>query len=688
MEHTSHRNRLADAGSPYLQAHAHNPVDWYEWGDEAFARAESEDKPVFLSIGYHACHWCHVMERESFTDENIAQLLNRHFISIKVDREERPDIDHIYMAALQAMTGSGGWPMTIFMTPDRKPFFAGTYFPPDTRHGRPGFKQIIEELARGYRETRDEITRSANAIADHIAAGSRTAIPPRMIDQRVITSAAKTLMAAFDSRFGGFGGAPKFPRPVDLSFLFRATHATGDGVYAEAALLTLRKMAEGGIHDQLGGGFHRYAVDREWLVPHFEKMLYDNALLAVTYLEGYQVSGDEFYLRTAHRILQYLQSQMIDPEGGLYSAQDADSEGEEGKYYLWTKQQIDEVLGTEADWVTEYLGVTSQGNFEGKNILTTSARAGLVRKRINLRDDEFESKLSELRGKLLAEQRRRIPPATDDKILASWNGLAISAFAQAYQISGDGAYLVSAVRAADFILQKMIHDDILYHSYRKERLLRTELLEDYAYFIAGLLDLYQASFDERYLDRAVSLGRRAVAAFFAEGVFYSSAADKPDLIFRPRDLMDGATPSPASVMILNLLRLAALTGDIDLGAVGEQALTSLSGVAARIPQASSALLLAGHFAQDGPVEIVIAGNDPDQLAQFSRAIFARHIPNKIIAGSIDGRKSRLPLLEGRQEVDRLTIYICRGRTCRQPVTDITSLRDELDWVVNKPRSYR
>jgi uncharacterized protein YyaL (SSP411 family) len=680
MRKKGDKNHLANASSPYLQAHADNPVDWYEWGEEAFAKAKTEDKPIFLSIGYNACHWCHVMEHESFENEEIAALLNEHFVSIKVDREERPDIDEIYMSATQAMTGGGGWPMSVFMTPDKKPFFAGTYFPPDSRYGRPGFKDVVMQLAEGYKTQKTEILQSADAIVEHIARASSVDIPGRAIDSGVIVSAAQAVYSSFDSRHGGFGAAPKFPQGSNLSMMFRAGQLSGDQRYAEAALFTLRKMANGGIYDQFGGGFHRYSTDAEWLIPHFEKMLYDNCLLTIPYLEAYQLTGDEYYLDIVHGILNYLQSEMTDKEGGFYSTQDADSEGEEGKYYVWTKKEVYEVIGPEADWFCEYFDITQKGNFEHKNIPNLGIHSEPVPKRINLRPDEFEAKIREIKSQLLAERKKRIPPSTDDKILASWNGLAISAFAQAAQVTGDESYLTSAQKAADFVISKMIENGTLYHSYRNGNLLRTELLEDYAYFTAGLIDLYQASFDEKYLKSASSLAKRAVEVFSTNDAYFSSPADDPDLIFRPRDLTDGATPSPASVMIHNLFRLAAITGDQYFAERGEAALAAVSGLAARIPQASAALLIAGYFHMAEPVEIVIVGNNSEKMKEYNREVFSRYIPNKVIVGNTNGRKSDLPLLEGRQDSDELTYYFCLNRSCRLPVTEMLGLRRELDWV--------
>jgi uncharacterized protein len=673
-------NHLAGATSPYLLAHAHNPVDWYPWSDEAFARATAEKKPIFLSIGYNACHWCHVMERESFENQEIADTLNKYFISIKVDREERPDIDQIYMSAVQAVTGSGGWPMTIFMTPDKHPFFAGTYFPPQSNYGRPGFLDVIMQIAKIYRETPDEIQKSAKSILDHISTDRTVDLSGRAIDRNVIVAAADTFAAQFDGRYGGFGTAPKFPQPMALSLLFRATQLTGNRKYAEMALYTLTQMSGGGLYDQLGGGFHRYSTDQSWLVPHFEKMLYDNALLVMPLLEAYQVSGDQSYLTTARGVLEYIQKRMTDPEGGFYSTEDADTDGEEGQYYVWDKSEIDRILGPEAGWFDDYFGVSADGNFEGKNILNVSSHADSISSRTGLRDEDFAVRLRQLKAKLLAERENRSAPAIDDKILASWNGLAISAFAHAYLVTGDTGFLQSARNAADFVLRHMTAGDFLYHSYRKGSLLKTELLEDYAYFSAGLIDLYQATFDESYLERARSLVRRAVDQFAGDSLFYLSPAGSPDLIFRPRDLLDGATPSPGSVMIFNLLRLAAITDDKYFATEAKRFLDGASGLAVRVPQGSATLILAGYFNLTGPVEIVISGKDSQKMTDFNRKIFSKFIPNKIVVGNINGSKSALPLLEGRQDSGELTYFFCKDNTCRLPVTDLTTLDSELAWA--------
>lgn len=671
-------NRLKNASSPYLQAHADNPVDWYEWGDEAFDKARAEDKPIFLSIGYNACHWCHVMEHESFENDSTAAILNEHFVSIKVDREERPDIDQVYMSVVTAMTGSGGWPMSVFMTYDKKPFYAGTYFPSTASYGRPGFNDLLLEIANAYKTRRDEIFSSSDKITEQIASRVNVSVPPRAIDKDVIISAARAIYGQVDHHFGGFGSAPKFPHGGNISLLFRGYEQTGDEKLAEAGYLTLHKMAKGGIYDQLGGGFHRYSVDEQWLVPHFEKMLYDNALLVIPYLEAYQLTGTTEFLDIATGVLKYLQNRMTNPEGGFYSTQDADSEGKEGKYYVWTKQEIQDILDDDADWFCQYFGVTEQGNFEdGMNILHRGVHSYETQKKLGLDDAEMSEKVRKATEKLLRVRDKRVPPSTDDKVLASWNGLAISAFAQAYQVSGDESYLKSAVKAAEFVENNLYKDGVLYHSYRDGHLLKTELLEDYAYFTAGLIDLYQASFDESYLQAAQELSNRAIDVFYADKHFYLSPANDSELIYRPQDATDGATPSPGAVMMYDLLRLAAITEDERFATVGQEALTESSGLASQIPQATATLLAAGHFLLEGPVEIVITGHDTDKMRTMNHELFGHYLPNKVVVGNTNGKRSRLPLLEGRQDVHQLTYYFCKDKVCRLPVTDMEGLKEEL-----------
>ncbi|MFH1700480.1 MAG: thioredoxin domain-containing protein [Candidatus Zixiibacteriota bacterium] len=679
--HTKTKNRLANAASPYLQAHADNPVDWFEWSDEAFEKARVENKPIFLSIGYNACHWCHVMEHESFENDEIAQILNKFFVSIKVDREERPDIDQVYMSALTSMTGSGGWPMSIFMTPEKKPFYAGTYFPPTSNYGRPGFKDILTEIAAAYESRNDDILRTADMITSRLSQSAVQSISPRPISREVLISGADEILRNVDFRNGGFGSRPKFPQSQAIEFLFRASLLTKNDEYSRAGYLTLNKMSEGGIYDHLGGGFHRYSVDEKWLIPHFEKMLYDNALLVNSYLEAYQLTGEEEYLDIVTGTLDFLTREMTDSGGGFYSTMDADSDGEEGKFYVWKKSEIYQIMGDDSDWICRYYGVTEAGNFEHDlNILHLGRHSQAVIDELNLSPEEFRKIIEKVNLTLFDSRSNRVAPAIDDKILVSWNGLAISAFSRAHQVTGEIGYLTSAKKAADFILGKLHDDGKLYHSYRYGKILHVELLEDYAYFIAGLLDLYQASFDENYLGICRQLTDRAIDLFYDSGQFFSSAADNSDLIFRPRDISDGATPSPAFVMIRNLQYLAAITGDVSLFHIRDESLTALSGLAAQSPQATATLLMAGYFALSEPIEIVISGDNAKKMTRFNREIFSRFLPNKIVIGNTNGEKSNLSLLQGRQEVDELTYFFCRDRVCRLPVTDFAGLSRELSWL--------
>ncbi|MEE9441424.1 MAG: thioredoxin domain-containing protein [candidate division Zixibacteria bacterium] len=679
--HTKTKNRLANAASPYLQAHADNPVDWYEWSEEAFEKARNENKPIFLSIGYNACHWCHVMEHESFENDEIARILNKFFVSIKVDREERPDIDQVYMSAVMAMTGGGGWPMSIFMTPDKKPFFAGTYFPPVSNYGRPGFKELLTEIAFAYESRHDDIIKTAETITSRLSQSATQSISPRPISREVLVSGADEILRNVDFRNGGFGSNPKFPQSAAVEFLFRASRLTKNEEYSQAGFLTLKKMSEGGIYDHLGGGFHRYSVDEKWLIPHFEKMLYDNALLVKSYLEAYQLTGEAEYLEVVTGTLGFLQREMSDSEGGFYSTMDADSEGEEGKFYVWKKSEVDEIMGDDSDWICRYYGITVSGSFEhGLNVLHLGRHSQDVMDKLQLSPEEFREKIEKANLTLLDVRSRRVAPAIDDKILVSWNGLAISAFSRAYQVTGEAGYLTSARKAADFILKKLYDEGTLYHSYRHGKILRVELLEDYAYFIAGLLDLYQASFEENYLRTARQLADRTVELFYDSDQFYSAPANNNDLIFRPRDISDGATPSPAYVMIRNLQYLIAITGDNSLSNIRDESLAAHSGMAAQSPQATGTLLMAGYFALSEPIEIVVSGNDSQKMTRFNREIFSRFLPNKIVIGNISGEKSNLPLLQGRQEVDQLTYFFCRDKACRLPVTDLAGLSQELNWL--------
>ncbi len=492
-----HRNRLANENSPYLLSHAGNPVDWYPWGEEALNKAKTEDRPIFLSIGYAACHWCHVMERESFEDERIAGFLNEHFVCIKVDREQRPDLDQIYMNFTTAMTGQGGWPMSVFLTPDLKPFFAGTYFPPDDRYGRPGFMKVISEIARAYAEEKEMVVTSSHDIFQQVVEALGTGMTPGIFTKDMLSRSADALIKTFDETHGGFGTAPKFPHSLELSFLLRHYKSSGDFTYLRAAEKSLQSMARGGIYDQLGGGFARYSTDREWLVPHFEKMLYDNALLVPTYVEAYQITKDDKYRVVVRGTLDFIIREMTDESGGFYSALDADSEGEEGKFYVWTESEIRQALGDNAGVFGKYYNVTARGNFEGKNILHLTEESERVRASSGI--DDFDSFIKANSKKLLDVRNKRTRPLTDDKILTSWNGLALSALCKGYQITGDRRYLDAAIKNAEFIRDKLYVDGKLVHSFREGRHSDGEFLEDYAFYVKGLLDLYESDGSRREL---------------------------------------------------------------------------------------------------------------------------------------------------------------------------------------------
>ena len=680
---TEHKytNHLADENSPYLLAHAHNPVDWYPWGDDALAKAKAEDKPIFLSIGYAACHWCHVMERESFESEDVAAILNEHFVSIKVDREQRPDIDQIYMSFTTAMTGSGGWPMSVFLTPDLKPFFAGTYFPAVDNYGKPSFRRLITEISKAYREDKNQVVASAQNIFGQVTQRLQTSGPGAVLTETMVTGAARGLMANIDNQYGGFGNAPKFPHAPELSLLLRQYGATGDSSFLEASLGGLRAMANGGIYDHLGGGFARYSTDRAWLVPHFEKMLYDNGLLVPVYAEAWQITGDEFYLRPIRETLDWIIREMTAPNGGFYSAVDADSEGEEGKFYVWSEQEIVSILGAEdAAVFNRFYNVTRQGNFEGHNILNmTDASEKMLRETT---DDDFEEKLSEMRRKLYDERLKRIPPLTDDKILTSWNGLALTAFCKGYQITGDQRYLDAAGRNADFVLEEMFRDDRLTHSYREGRHSTGEFLEDYAYYIRGLLDLFetdQSRDSHRWIELAQELASNAVELFMDDaGVFYLRPDGQDDLIVRPRDEFDGSIPAPGSIMIENLFKLNRITGDKSFVTAGEKALHAISGRLASSSGLTSAVMALDYYLSD-KIEIVIVGNQQHRQDMVAE-IYGRFLPNRLVAVHDNG-DSPLPLFEGRTTDDgEARAYLCRNSVCGLPALNVEELREQLKGI--------
>ncbi len=672
-------NRLAAESSPYLLQHAANPVDWYPWGDEALARARAEGKPIFLSIGYSACHWCHVMEHESFENPRIAALLNENFVCIKVDREERPELDQIYMNAVQLMTGRGGWPMSVFLTPEGKPFYGGTYWPPQARMGMPGFDQVLSAVVDAWQHRRAQALEQAESLSDHIQLLAVPQGPPSALDETLVERAAAALLRAFDTVHGGFGGAPKFPHPMDLQLLAGAWFRQRDGAILHAMTFTLDKMAAGGIYDQLGGGFHRYSVDERWLVPHFEKMLYDNALLVPCYTSAYLMTRNAEYARVAHETCGYVLREMTDPAGGFYSTQDADSEGEEGKYFLWTPQAIEEVLGTQAaQTFCLAFDVTERGNFEhGKSILNRPLPITECARSLGRDPQELEQELASSRARLLAARSARVAPGLDDKVLVAWNGLMIHALCVASGALDEPRYLKAAARAADFILKQMRRaDGRLLHSWRRGVARLDAYLDDYACLVNALVSLYEADFKERWIDEAVSLADLMLRGFAdRDGGFFFTAADHETLITRPKDLFDNATPSGNSMAAMALLRLGKLTGSAECLSVAEATLRTAAHVMRQSPAAVGQLLLALDLYWGPAPEIVVVG-DPENsaVAAVLAAIRQRFIPNKVLAG----RRGDAPAAEnaalagllagkGLPDGETVAVYVCEGFACRAPL---------------------
>ena len=679
-------NRLVGESSPYLRQHAHNPVDWYPWGEEAFAKSRNEDKPIFLSVGYSTCHWCHVMERESFENSGIAEVLNREFVPIKVDREERPDIDRVYMTFVQATTGAGGWPMSVFLTPELKPFFGGTYFPPQTQYGRPGFKRILEALAEAWHRDRAKIDESSADVIRQMQDQEQSASDYKhALDAGVLDSAFHYFRRTFDTRRGGFGDAPKFPRPVTLNFLHRYYFRTRNEEALEMSLATLRAMRAGGMYDQLGGGFHRYSVDAEWFVPHFEKMLYDQAQLAISYLEAYQMTKEAFYADAARGIFEYVLRDMTHAEGGFYSAEDADSVIDpaapnhkgEGAFYVWSWDEVHAVLSaSEAAEFCEYYGVERDGNvsndpheeFTGKNILYV-ARADAARER----------GLEKARRKLLEVRERRPRPDRDDKILTSWNSLMISAFAKGAQILGDEAYGTAARRATDFIIRNMYDATrgTLLRRYREGSAGIAGFLDDYAFFVQGLLDVYETDFDPRRLELAIVLTDKMRELFEdrERGGFFTTAEGDPSLVMRMKDDYDGAEPAGNSVALFNLLRLAAITGRDDYQAAAKKTLDALGLRIANQPVAVPQMLAALEFSLAPHRQVVFAGDvHSESMTALLRVFRGYFQPNTVVMMADNGMVAAVSDMKA---IDGCaTAYVCENFACQLPTSDVSRF-DEL-----------
>jgi uncharacterized protein len=729
MDSNRHTNRLAREKSPYLLQHAHNPVDWFAWGDEAFAKARAEGKPIFLSVGYSTCHWCHVMERESFEDEGVGQYLNEHFVSIKVDREERPDVDKIYMTFVQATTGSGGWPMNVFLTPDLKPFFGGTYFPPDARHGRPSFLQLLQQISQLWQEKKTDIAASADEIHARLEAAMAGGEPSNpLLTAEVLRNAMGVFKSSYDPIHGGFGGAPKFPQPSTPQLLLHCAKRFHDDEAAQMVLHTCERMAAGGIHDQLGGGFARYSVDAEWLVPHFEKMLYDNAQLAQLYLDAHLMakaeSGKrkaETFADTVRDILDYVLRDMTHPDGGFYSAEDADSEGHEGKFYCWTKEELSRLLTPEEfNVAVSCFGITAEGNFTdhshpsplpGQNVLSIvhPIRSGVSAERRKHSENQTsalcrdaattndEELLASAKQKMLAARSQRIRPHLDDKVLASWNGLMLGAFARAGIVLGEEKYLAAGENNLKFIKEKLWVQGLesrlqaaepakagtpnqvgtLFHRWRDGGRDSVQLLTGYAFLLSGVIELYEATLKPEHLNFAIELAGAMIARFHdaENGGFWQSAGAAPDLILRVKDDYDGAEPSGNSVAALSLLKLGGITGRKDFTGAAEKTLRRFAGRLRDFPQAMPLLLHALDFSLQEPKRAVIAGDtDSTDFHELLRAAHLVYQPNKIVlgvTGPVEKFARTLPAKAG------AAVYVCTGTACQPPTSDVAKVGELL-----------
>ena len=674
-------NHLADQTSPYLRQHADNPVDWYPWSDEALQRARSEDKPILLSVGYSACHWCHVMAHESFEDEATASLMNQWYINIKVDREERPDLDDIYMQAVQALSrGHGGWPMTVFLLPDGRPFYAGTYFPNEPRGGMPSFQQVLLGVNEAYRNQRAEVEKMAADLTqglqrDALGIGGLASD----LNTDLLDAAYENMTRSFDKVHGGTSGSPKFPQPMTLEFGLRTYARTGNQTALDHVSLTLRKMARGGIYDQIGGGFHRYSVDAIWLVPHFEKMLYDNAQLSRVYLHAYQVTGDAFFKTIAEEIYDYILREMTAPEGGFYSTTDADSEHEEGKFFVWTKEELRELLGDDARIAIEYWGVTARGNFEGHNILNVPNDESVAAERLGLSVDELRTKLNAIKDKLYAARTQRVHPGLDDKILTAWNGLMLASLSEAARVFKRADYHDAAVRCGEFLVnQMMAGDGRLWRTSKDGKAHISAYLEDYAALVDAFLELYQTTFDERWFNQARSLADVAIARFRApDGGFYDTSDDHEALIARPRGLQDNAIPSGSSLIARGLIAFSAYTGNPDYDAAAHGTLRLLTAALREYPQAFGEALNAVDRMVNGLAEIAIVGALDNAATQALIDVAQQpYRPNAISAlapQNVEG-EANIPLLSYRvMRGGAPTVYVCRNFACQMPVTTVEAV---------------
>ena len=672
VDNPKHTNSLINSTSPYLLQHAHNPVEWYEWSKEALDEAKKRDVPILLSIGYSACHWCHVMEKESFENEKTAEIMNNNFVNIKVDREERPDLDEVYMSATQVMNkGQGGWPMTVFLAPNLKPFFAGTYFPPQDAYGRPGFPTLLTKLAEVWSSNKDQLLSQADSIVEHL---NSVKILNASIETNVKQKAVEHWNSNFDKVWGGFGPAPKFPNTGAILHLLNDYHSNGSEESLTSAVKTLDSMYQGGIYDHVGGGFARYSVDEKWLVPHFEKMLYDNGQLMEAYLVGYQITKKPEYLEVISQIFEWLNDEMIDSKGGFYSSMDADSEGVEGKYYVWKRSEIEKILGKEdADIFAQYFDITEEGNWEGNSIPRIIMKKSSLSNFLKIPEDKMNESLSKSRIKVKEHRTSRIPPGTDDKVIVSWNGLMISSLAKASSVLGKKEYFDAADKAVDFITQKMSKKDgTLNRIYRKNVAHIDAFAEDYSYFGNSLIDMYEASFDSKYLKLAKKYADILVEQFYEDGQFKQSLSK--NIVINSGNSMDNATPSYNFMCGLLLIRLHYYYDNKKYREIVEASMDKVGTYINQYPYAHSTALFVHDYFLNGPKEIVLAAetnNDP-----LMNIVKQTYLPCKILASS--STEMDLPILEGKEMVDgQSTIYICKNYTCKEPITDESILRDSL-----------
>jgi uncharacterized protein len=684
-------NHLANESSPYLLQHKDNPVDWRPWGPEALERSKREEKPIFLSIGYSACHWCHVMEHESFENERIAAIINERFVPVKVDREERPDLDQIYMNATQMMTGRGGWPMSVFLTPELKPFYAGTYFPPTERGGMPGFDQVLAAVSDAWNKRREQVEEMAGQLSEELNRAGQAAGGRGQLSTDLVENAVNQLARAFDRQWGGFGQAPKFPHAMDLQLLLRFWNRTGHPHSLEMVRTTLDRMAAGGIYDHLGGGFARYSVDARWLVPHFEKMLYDNALLSAAYVEAYQATGDENYARIARETIDYVLRDMTGPLGGFYSTEDADSEGEEGKFYVWTPDEIEAVLGEDAGAAFgRVYDVTDAGNFEGRNILNLPKTLQQSAKILGRDEKELSAELASSRQQLFEVREQRVHPGKDDKIIVSWNGLMIDALSRAAAALDEPRYAEAATKAAEFIRRNLQRaDGRLLHTWRHGKAKLDAYLDDYAALANALISLYEATFEGHHLVEAARL-LDIVLEHFADrsgGGFFYTADDHEQLIARNKDLTDASVPSASGLAATALIRFGKLTGDRKYLDAADGALQAAAGMMQQAPTAMGQMLLALDYYIGPTYEMVLAGDPASSVTQGAlRELRRRYLPNKVLAAALGSNRPPAileELLSGRTAGSEPTLYVCEGFTCQEPAMGAAAIEARLNQLMRR-----